>query len=177
MRVLTAALLLATACAPTPEDVAVSGETTVAPMAADPPVPWPTTTTTTTQPVTTTTTEAVVMESVVTVAPTTAPVTYDIHGAIAAHFGTGELGRQAQAIAACESQLNPRAVSPTNDHGLFQLHAGSAGFPGGWVATFEDVTGAAFYDGVYDPYLNARFARWMYDRSGWQPWACRGAAA
>ena len=42
---------------------------------------------------------------------------------------------RAQAIAQCESHLNPNAVSPTNDHGLFQINIVHRG-------QFESVTGA-----------------------------------
>ena len=92
-------------------------------------------------------------------------------GLVAAYFPAEQVTK-ACSVLACESQGNPRAASPTNDHGLFQLHAGSAGFPGGWQSTFRDVTGVAFFDGVYDPDLNVRFARWLWGQSGWRPWAC-----
>lgn len=87
------------------------------------------------------------------------------------HFGNGRLGDQAVRVALCESDLEPRAVSPTNDHGVFQLNAPS------WRSRFDDVTGVAWADGVYHADLNARFARWLHDvTGGWSHWACRGAA-
>lgn len=87
------------------------------------------------------------------------------------HFGTGRLGDQAVRVALCESDLQPRAVSPTNDHGVFQLNAPS------WRSRFGDVTGVAWADGVYHADLNARFARWLHDvTGGWSHWACRSAA-
>ena len=90
---------------------------------------------------------------------------------VAAHFPASEVGN-ACSVLLCESQGNPNAVSRTNDHGLLQLHAGSAGFPGGWQAEFERVTGAPFFNGVYDPNLNVMFGAWLHARSGWSPWAC-----
>lgn len=91
-----------------------------------------------------------------------------LHPAIARHFGTGPLGRQAQRVAKCESELNPNAVSPTNDHGLFQINAVHR-------AAFSRVTGLA-WSHVYDAYANARYARDLYNRQGWSPWTCRWAA-
>lgn len=88
-----------------------------------------------------------------------------LHPAIAAHFGTGHLGRQAQAIAQCESELLTTAVSPTNDHGLFQINAVHR-------RSFTVVTGLA-WSAIYDAYANASFARNLYDRQGWSPWTCR----
>jgi hypothetical protein len=42
------------------------------------------------------------------------------------------------------------------------VHAGS----------FAAVTGRS-WDARYDAYANAQFARYLYDHSGWGPWACR----
>lgn len=86
------------------------------------------------------------------------------------HFGTGRLGDQAVRVVACESDFQPRATSPTNDHGLFQLNAPS------WRYRFEQVTGEPWNPDVYHADANARFARWLYEQSGWRPWTCRGAA-
>jgi hypothetical protein len=102
------------------------------------------------------------------------------HDAIQLTFGQvhGErVAQQATRVASCESKLDPGAVSPTNDHGLFQIHAGSAGFPGGWKATFTSVTGQPWAK-VYDPFWNAVFAKWLYEDSGnsWSHWSCRHAA-
>ena len=63
----------------------------------------------------------------------------------------------AVAIAKCESGLNPNAVGPTDDHGIFQLHAPSHGL--------EDID-------VYDPKENIAFARKLYDERKWLPWVC-----
>lgn len=87
------------------------------------------------------------------------------------HFGMGRLGDQAVRVAQCESELNPRAVSPTNDHGVFQINAPS------WARRFAAVTGEAWNPGVYHADANARFAAWLVEETGgWSHWACRGAA-
>lgn len=54
----------------------------------------------------------------------------------------------ALAIMRAESGCNPNAVSPTNDHGLMQLHG----------------------QAVYDPAANIAIAYAKYAARGWQPW-------
>ena len=193
------AVLLVGACAPSAAEVPATGAppgTEVVAYAEPAPLhlALPSTTTTTVPPTTTTappppptTTTAppvATTQPTATVAADPAPVG-GMHPAVAAAFGTGDLGVQAMNVATCESgdgenwgSVDPGASSSTNDHGLFQIHAGSPGFPGGWVATFERVTGVPFWNGVYDAELNARFARWLYDDSGgsWRHWTCRHAA-
>lgn len=78
------------------------------------------------------------------------------------HFGAA--APTARRIARCESSYDPRAVSPTDDHGLFQINAVHRG-------QFEAVTGAP-WSAVYDPELNTRYARWLYGQQGWSPWSC-----
>lgn len=58
-------------------------------------------------------------------------------------------------IAKCESGFLPHVEGPTDDHGIFQLHAPS-----------HDLSGID----VYDPGENIAFARKLYDESGTQPW-------
>lgn len=65
----------------------------------------------------------------------------------------------------CESGGNPNAVSPTNDHGLFQINATYN------RADFERVTGQP-WSMVYDPGTNVRYAAWLFGQRGWQPWYC-----
>lgn len=77
----------------------------------------------------------------------------------------GAAAGQAHRIAECESGMNPRAVSRTNDHGLFQINQVHRN-------TFSQVTGQP-WSAVYSPYFNAMFAKWLYDRQGWTPWTCR----
>lgn len=80
---------------------------------------------------------------------------------------------EAQSVVGCESRWDPTAVSPTNDHGLFQIHGGSSTWQG-WPATFERVTGQP-WSAVYEPFWNARFARFLYDDAGgtWRHWTCQ----
>lgn len=85
-------------------------------------------------------------------------------------FGTGRVGDQAVRVAQCESELNPRAVSPTNDHGVMQLNARYH------RAQFERVTGVAWSPNVYHASYNAAYAKWLWSQQGWGPWTCRGAA-
>jgi len=85
---------------------------------------------------------------------------------IYAEFGNGYLGDQAWKIAKCESGLNPRARSSTNDHGLFQINYVHR-------SSFENVTGHTWSPNVYHASLNAKYARDLYNRQGWNPWACR----
>lgn len=87
---------------------------------------------------------------------------------IRSHF-PGAVGDQAMRVARCESGLDPRAVSPTDDHGLFQLHATAH------RARFPAVTGQSWSE-VYDAETNTTYARWLYDQSGWTPWACKRVA-
>lgn len=76
----------------------------------------------------------------------------------------GSEASRAKAIANCESKMNPNAVSPTNDHGLFQIN-------GIHRASFERVTGASWSQ-IYNPELNTQFAHWMWSNQGWSPWTC-----
>lgn len=78
------------------------------------------------------------------------------------HFG--DAAPAAIRIARCESGMNPNAVSPTNDHGLFQINIVHRG-------QFEAVTGAP-WSSVYDPELNTIYARHVYAQQGWSPWTC-----
>ena len=55
-----------------------------------------------------------------------------------------------------ESSGRPRAVSPTNDHGLVQFNAPS------WSRTFARVMHASFFPHIYDPLLNLRFALYVF---------------
>lgn len=62
----------------------------------------------------------------------------------------------AMQVMRAESGCNPLAVSPTQDHGLFQLHNRP----------------------VYDPAQNIAIAYSMWQSRGWQPWSvCRTRVA
>lgn len=67
-------------------------------------------------------------------------------------------------IVTCESQWNPQARSRTGDSGLFQIndiHRGPSGHAAGM--SVED---------LFDPMVNIRVARALYEESGWYPWVC-----
>ena len=83
-------------------------------------------------------------------------------GEIDAAFGP--VAGEARAIANCESRMDVRAVSPTDDHGLFQINIVHQG-------SFSRVTGQP-WSAVYDARYNTQFAKWLYDRQGWRPWTC-----
>ena len=68
---------------------------------------------------------------------------------------------KALAIARCESGLRPDAWSPTQDGGVFQIHVPVHG------KRLEELG----LD-IWDPEDNIKFARMLYDESGWRPWVC-----
>ncbi len=78
----------------------------------------------------------------------------------------GSQATNATKIAYCESNMNPNAVSPTNDHGLFQINAVHRG-------QFEAVTGQPWVTHRYNSYWNTVYANWLYNQQGWGPWACK----
>lgn len=87
--------------------------------------------------------------------------------AINYHFGP--IADQAMRVAQCESNLDPNAVSSGGGNwGLFQINTVHQ-------AEFEAVTGHPWSD-VLDPYVNTYYAVYLYQQSGWGPWACRWAA-
>lgn len=137
------------------------------------PVPAPTTTTTV-PPAPTTTTVPPAPATTTTAPPPPSPApesapSGDIPAAIAAAFGPGELGAKATRVAQCESQMNPNAVSRTNDHGLMQINImwrkpGHSDPVADWIGRH--------WDQVYDPFVNAQMARRIYDAYGWGMWSC-----
>jgi hypothetical protein len=60
-------------------------------------------------------------------------------------------------VARCESKLNPRARSTTNDLGVFQIHL---------PAHQRSLNGVD----LYDPRQNIRFARKLYEQNRLTPW-------
>jgi hypothetical protein len=68
-------------------------------------------------------------------------------------------------VATCESGMNPTAISPTNDHGLFQINAVHR-------ADFTRVTGQP-WSAVYDARYNTQYAQHLYSTQGWRPWTCK----
>lgn len=82
---------------------------------------------------------------------------------VAFHRHGNDVVHQANQVARCESRMQPDAVSPTNDHGLFQLNAvHAASHPDLWPRRYE-------------PLANALMAERLWREQGWRPWACRGA--
>jgi hypothetical protein len=71
-------------------------------------------------------------------------------------------------VADCESSLNPGSVSSGGGNwGLFQINSVHRD-------SFTSVTGQP-WSAVLNADANAQFARWLFNSSGWGPWACRGA--
>lgn len=81
----------------------------------------------------------------------------------------GDLNAKAKRVAQCESGLNPNAVSPGGaNHGLFQINS-----------VHKPTVQAMGYSWsqIYDPYVNSKVARHIFDSAGgsWSPWGCRNA--
>lgn len=84
----------------------------------------------------------------------------------------GENCARALQVARCESGLTPTAVSPTNDHGLFQLHKDAQRISD--VAWWDETLGLGLgWDAIYDPYVNSVLA---YSQSNggtdFSSWTC-----
>ncbi len=75
-------------------------------------------------------------------------------------IGFGSEAPNAEKIVRCESVWTPRAVSRTDDHGLFQINRrwNSEGWRKG--------------ANIYDPVWNTRIARWFWETRGWGDWTC-----
>jgi len=94
----------------------------------------------------------------------------NVQVAIQQNFGdSAALQQKAVRVAKCESGLDADAVSPGGaNHGLFQIN---------------NVHKAAVqrmgysWSQIYDPYVNAKVARYIYNSAGgsWSPWGCRNA--
>ena len=92
----------------------------------------------------------------------------DVQLAIKQYF-PGDLQAKAVRVADCESDLNPKAVSPGGaNHGLFQINTVHK-------ATVERM--GYSWNQIYDPYVNSKVARKIFDSAGgsWRPWGCRNA--
>lgn len=77
---------------------------------------------------------------------------------------------KATAIAHCESRMNPNAVSPTNDHGLFQINATTWNKPG-HSDPVADWIGRNWHK-RYDPVTNTLMAHMIQQKYGWKMWSC-----
>ena len=78
-------------------------------------------------------------------------------GLVAAYFPAEQVATGCR-ILMCESQGNPNAVSPTNDHGLWQINIVHRN-------SFD-------WSRRYDPDVNTAFARKLWGEQGWSPWSC-----
>ena len=88
------------------------------------------------------------------------PPAYD---AIYRNFPSAQHNK-AIAVAKCESGMNPRAVSPGGgNHGLFQINSVHKGMVQSMGYSWTR---------IYDPYVNAKVARVLWNQSGWRPWGC-----
>ena len=80
--------------------------------------------------------------------------------ALVAKYFPPEQIDNALAIINAESGGNPYAVSPTDDHGLFQINRGT------WYGYAENLP----LEMAYDPETNVRIASYIFNTRGWQPW-------
>lgn len=78
---------------------------------------------------------------------------------VAKYFPSNEVDN-ALVIMTHESGGNPNAVSPTNDHGLMQIHAPL------WTNFFGVTT-----DQLKDPETNIKLASTIWQRGGWRAWS------
>jgi hypothetical protein len=91
---------------------------------------------------------------------------HPVDEAIERYFTAGGHLQRARDIAWCESSLNPGARSAGGgNHGMFQINNVHA-------RQFQRVTGLPFAQYRYDADANAHYARWLFDREGWEPWGC-----
>jgi len=84
----------------------------------------------------------------------------------------GAEGDRAVRVATCESELNPRAVSPTGDHGILQINAKTWARPNHPDPVAQWI--GRNWHNVYDVRTNAMMALKIRVAYGWQMWACRG---
>ncbi len=72
---------------------------------------------------------------------------------------------KAMDVIECESNFDPEAISPGGgNHGLFQIN--------NVHKTMVANMGYSWNPDIYDPYINAKVARVLWNESGWQPWTC-----
>lgn len=86
----------------------------------------------------------------------------------------GDVAPTAEKVFTCESGLNPQAAGANSG-----LHAGSVDRGVAQVndkfhkARFEKMYGIPFEIGAHDIDMNLKYAKFLYDNSGWNPWVCR----
>lgn len=77
----------------------------------------------------------------------------------------------AEAIAKCESGLNPQSLNDKNtngsaDRGVWQINTVHA-------KRFQTMYAINWELGAHDIDMATRYAKFLYDHSGWNPWVCR----
>lgn len=87
---------------------------------------------------------------------------WEIRCVIRRQFGPAGQYDNAIAIARCETgdTWNPRVVSRTDDHGIFQINRR-------W-----NIEGWRLGANIYDPVWNTRIAYWFWLTRGWYDWTC-----
>lgn len=70
-------------------------------------------------------------------------------------------------VIACESHWNPRAVSPTGDHGLLQINART--WRDEWEGSWQL---GPWNPNVYDVAKNLKAGWKIFSASGWGAWTC-----
>jgi len=83
----------------------------------------------------------------------------------------GAEGDRAVRVATCESELNPRAVSPTGDHGILQINAKTWARPNHPDPVAQWI--GRNWHNVYDVRTNAMMALKIRQAYGWQMWSCK----
>ena len=168
-RTLAAVCVLLAACATTPDTAhtGVPRSTTTSYDVGGEVFDWtptpPTTTTTvvvvpaTTSPPVPVTVAEVVPAAVAPPTPARVGECGGWQGLVAAYFPAEQVATGCR-ILMCESNGNPNAVSPTNDHGLWQINVVHRN-------SFD-------WSRRYDPDVNTAFARKLWGEQGWNPWAC-----
>ncbi len=76
----------------------------------------------------------------------------------------------AEKISYCESGMNPMSLNEKNkngsvDRGMFQINSVHA-------KRFESMYGVNWTIGAHDLDLSTKYAKFLYDHSGWNPWVC-----
>lgn len=72
---------------------------------------------------------------------------------------------EAMRVVHCETggTYNTRAVGAAGERGLLQVHP---------IHRPTIAVLGMTWDDMFDPWANARFGLWLYQRQGWQPWSC-----
>lgn len=76
----------------------------------------------------------------------------------------------AEKVTTCESGMNPMSLNDKNrngsvDRGLFQINSVHA-------QRFQQMYGVDWNIGAHDLDLSTKYAKFLYDHSGWGPWVC-----